>query len=728
MSSSTGRNSTGKPGGGAGGGNNSAWSRPLNNRGRIGNNSGTVNSGAAATVGGSGRSNGVPPKHRPPPGLESGFGGGKKTGGISISNSKNDRGSSGGGDETVFGWGNRGGGGSSTNDNNNNSSTNNGYVKKSVHTASTADNTAANISNNSNSSNNNNNTHNQAFVLRERFLHLILSMVGQTVILTATDGQVLEGVFHTFTPFNSLQREMRNVYVLKACRDVTKGGRQSEKVAEVEEGSTVVFPAHKVLSVQAKAMRLDTCGAETKTSTTHAVNNDASAFGTEDSLLQTDSQISGRKGGGKTLVAAGSVWTSAGDGSDSANDAFAVKGGLGGGPLESSVGEGLAAARASKGGADTSLNWRRAAAPSAAAAASRANSSAPDNNSSMAAVGGGGIATKGKGGLLSGSIGDWDQFSVNESRFNVRATYDENLYTTSLDVSNVDKAKIADAERMAHEIESTVSSNIHIAEERGQKPERGDYDEEDLYSGVLTKELKARVMPTAAADKTVDESKEEDKQAVPKKQVMNYAAAAKKDQGRTSPVSSTAGGAGAMKSTDKSAGPQGKTQSPLPATLVKPEEKKAELQDNKYGEDSSKEATCNKAHKNDTTATTKDEAEKREPDKDNKKSSGPPAATTTSKLKLNPKAKAFSFNPTAPAWAPPAAAAPAPMPPQTPMEMPQPSPPYPSPHGDYQGGGGGGQHPGMSMGALPGGSLGFAPMGEHLPVSFCSLSFCAIFV
>ena len=36
---------------------------------------------------------------------------------------------------------------------------------------------------------------------RERLLHLSLTLVGQKVTVTQTNGAVLEGIFHTFTPF-----------------------------------------------------------------------------------------------------------------------------------------------------------------------------------------------------------------------------------------------------------------------------------------------------------------------------------------------------------------------------------------------------------------------------------------------------------------------------------------------------------------------------------------------
>ena len=57
---------------------------------------------------------------------------------------------------------------------------------------------------------------------------------------------------------------------------------------------------------------------------------------------------------------------------------------------------------------------------------------------------------------------------------------------TSLDKrhSSFNSQRKKEADRLSREIEGTVSSNFHVAEERGQKVE-GDFDEEDLYSGVL---------------------------------------------------------------------------------------------------------------------------------------------------------------------------------------------------------------------------------------------------
>ena len=50
--------------------------------------------------------------------------------------------------------------------------------------------------------------------------------------------------------------------------------------------------------------------------------------------------------------------------------------------------------------------------------------------------------------------------------FNVKSTFDENLYTTPLDKDSLSREQMARAERMALEIEGKTSSNIHMREER----------------------------------------------------------------------------------------------------------------------------------------------------------------------------------------------------------------------------------------------------------------------
>ena len=86
--------------------------------------------------------------------------------------------------------------------------------------------------------------------------------------------------------------------------------------------------------------------------------------------------------------------------------------------------------------------------------------------------------------LESGSMGGWNQFEANDRLFNVKNTYDENIYTQRLDKSKISKADMLKAEKIAKEIESTMTHNSHLQEERGQKIE-DDMDEEDRYSGVL---------------------------------------------------------------------------------------------------------------------------------------------------------------------------------------------------------------------------------------------------
>jgi PAB1-binding protein PBP1 len=279
---------------------------------------------------------------------------------------------------------------------------------------------------------NNNNHHNSVTsnIHRERLLHLSLTLIGQKVVVTLTDGTVLEGVFHTFTPFDGVEAGMKNKYVLTAVK-VTKAVKETK----IENGSTAILAVERVSSLYGKNINLDR-------------PNQNGGAKTAKGEFATDSQISGTKSaGGKDLVAAGSAWTTGG---------------------KQTRAEALAGALGGAGAKDTSG--------------------------------------------LKGSIGKWDQFKANEELFNVNASFDENLYTTQLDKSQIDARKIAEAERIAREIENTTSTNIHIAEERGHAVET-DYDEEDRYSGVLTTEGKQR---HEAADKV---------KSLPK---MNYAAAAAK--------------------------------------------------------------------------------------------------------------------------------------------------------------------------------------------------------
>jgi PAB1-binding protein PBP1 len=63
--------------------------------------------------------------------------------------------------------------------------------------------------------------------------------------------------------------------------------------------------------------------------------------------------------------------------------------------------------------------------------------------------------------------GAWDQFAENERLFGLKTDYDENIYTTAIDKSHPQyKERLAAAERKAREIERTLPTTSHVAEER----------------------------------------------------------------------------------------------------------------------------------------------------------------------------------------------------------------------------------------------------------------------
>ncbi|KIX95372.1 uncharacterized protein Z520_08889 [Fonsecaea multimorphosa CBS 102226] len=89
------------------------------------------------------------------------------------------------------------------------------------------------------------------------------------------------------------------------------------------------------------------------------------------------------------------------------------------------------------------------------------------------------------GSLGSGNTAAWDQFATNSQLFGAKSTYDENLYTTTIDRNAPSyKRREAEAERIAREIEGSMSTNAHVREERGQALENDGEDEEEKYSGV----------------------------------------------------------------------------------------------------------------------------------------------------------------------------------------------------------------------------------------------------
>ena len=309
--------------------------------------------------------------------------------------------------------------------------------------------------------------------LRERFLHLLITLTGQKVSVTLNNGTIYTGILHTATPFLNLPPSQRFKYVLRAVTVSGGGANHNHHINNnnstngvsssangshtndpvVKPGSTVVLDMEQVVQLHCKACRLDALAVASNKAGGAATSANGDSF--------TDTEISRANhhpvGGGtnhnssnnsssnntvrtKDLVAVDSVWTSAGDGA-------ALQ------PL-------------------TPINSKAAK----LAGLSSGASMTPQPPSSG----------------LSGSIAGWDQFKANEELFNVKSSYDENVYTTKLDPSQISAQARYRAEQLAREIETTTTTNIHLAEERGQVSSQdfADYDEEDRYSGVLkTKDL-----------------------------------------------------------------------------------------------------------------------------------------------------------------------------------------------------------------------------------------------
>ena len=80
----------------------------------------------------------------------------------------------------------------------------------------------------------------------------------------------------------------------------------------------------------------------------------------------------------------------------------------------------------------------------------------------------------------------WDQFEINKMKYNVKSTYDENNYTTTLDKKNISNEQKHKAEKIIKEImrDSNKDTNIHVLEDRGLI-EENDLDEEEKYSSVI---------------------------------------------------------------------------------------------------------------------------------------------------------------------------------------------------------------------------------------------------
>jgi hypothetical protein len=220
---------------------------------------------------------------------------------------------------------------------------------------------------------------------------------------------------------------------------------------------------------------------------------------------------------------------------------------------------------------------------------------------------------------------------------------------------------------------------MHVAEERNQAIAT-DYDEEDRYSGVLTKDLKARAaaaVPSAAAAAAIVKDDGETKKvaatatAPAPGRVMNYAAAAQAAAKKGSAelaakAAATATAAPASVSVPKVPEDAERVAAALPAPAPPPvesppakafpEEEKAEP---KTADTTGGAEGDDKKH----APVDEGDAKKDGPEKDEK--------VTAAKPKLNPNAKSFTFNPTAKTFTP---SFPAPSLPPTVTMMQQPLP------------------------------------------------------
>ncbi|KHN95854.1 PAB1 binding protein (Pbp1) [Metarhizium album ARSEF 1941] len=94
------------------------------------------------------------------------------------------------------------------------------------------------------------------------------------------------------------------------------------------------------------------------------------------------------------------------------------------------------------------------------------------------------------------SGGSWDQFAANEKLFGLQTDYDESMYTTTINKSHPQfRERVAAADKKAKEIERSVPTTAHVAEERIMDyvggAGAGEENEEEKYSGVRRQDFPA---------------------------------------------------------------------------------------------------------------------------------------------------------------------------------------------------------------------------------------------
>ena len=95
-----------------------------------------------------------------------------------------------------------------------------------------------------------------------------------------------------------------------------------------------------------------------------------------------------------------------------------------------------------------------------------------------------------KGELLESENSDnFDQFKANQLHFGIHSHFNENDYTTTLDLKSLNSEQVQRADRLANEILGSGLNDIkesrHLLEERGLLELKDNDDEEALYSAVV---------------------------------------------------------------------------------------------------------------------------------------------------------------------------------------------------------------------------------------------------
>ena len=87
---------------------------------------------------------------------------------------------------------------------------------------------------------------------------------------------------------------------------------------------------------------------------------------------------------------------------------------------------------------------------------------------------------------------EFNQFEDNKKAFNIGEEFNEDEYTTKLNINDFTLEEIKDAEKQASEIingsVSNTDNNRHLLEERGLLPLQDNENEEALYSAVIRKQ------------------------------------------------------------------------------------------------------------------------------------------------------------------------------------------------------------------------------------------------